>query len=603
MGTMLYAKGIPLERSFDELNLSKPELVRSVHEGYVAAGAEVIETNTFGANRIRLHPFGLEDQVRRINLRGAEIAREVAAKAPHRVFVAGSVGPLGTPLRRSHPVDPSLMEEIFGEQIQALLDGGVDLLILETFSHLDELATAVRVARRLTSAPIVAQMSFLEEGTTIDGDRPEEVPRVLLEAGADVVGANCSFGPQPMLETMERMATGAGEAWLSAQPNAGIPQMVEGRWIYVTSPEYMANHARRFIEDLGVRLVGGCCGTNPDHVRAMANLLRALHPRRAAVSVRPSPAPEGEEARPVPLAERSRLAAKLARGGFCTSVELNPPRGVSPERFLRAARALKEAGVDAVNIPDGARATARISPLAMALLLQREVGLEPILHYCCRDRNLLGMQSDLLGAHVLGIRNLIIITGDPPKLGDYPQATAVFDVDSVGLVGIVQGMNRGRDLAGRTLGGQTAFFVAVGANPGALNLEEEIRHLRDKVAAGAEAVFTQPVFHPGTLERFLAATEEIPLPVFVGLLPLTSFRNAEFLHNEVPGMSIPEAVRERMRSARDAQEARRIGIAVAREVLTWARQSPRIRGAYVMPPFGRYELALEVLEPVLRPDA
>jgi homocysteine S-methyltransferase len=414
------------------------------------------------------------------------------------------------------------------------------------------------------------------------------------ELGADVVGANCAIGPKPMLECIEAMSR-RGDYLLSAQPNAGTPQWFEGRYIYFSSPEYMATYAGRFITGCGVRLVGGCCGTTPDHIRAMSSAIRALRPSRVEISVA-DPAESPAVAAAVPLSERSRFSRKLAEGRFVVSVEVSPPRGTDTAKVLEGARLLHAAGVDAVNIPDGPRASARVTPMALGLLISREVGIDVLLHYCCRDRNLLGMQSDLLGAHVLGLRNLIIITGDPPKLGDYPDATAVYDVDSIGLTRIVRRLNQGQDMVGKPLGPPTGFLIGVGVNPAAIHLEEEIRRFRLKVEAGAECAFTQPVFDTARLRRFLEATEEIDIPILIGILPLTSYRNAEFFQNEVPGMEIPEEVRERMRRAGSGTEARRVGVEIAREALAEARCHARIRGAYVMPPLGRYEMALQVLE-------
>ncbi|MBD3335439.1 MAG: bifunctional homocysteine S-methyltransferase/methylenetetrahydrofolate reductase [Candidatus Eisenbacteria bacterium] len=600
MGTLLYSIGTSLHRCFDELNVTKPDIVRGIHRDYLQAGAELIETNTFGANRLKLLPHGLEDRVAEVNRAGIELAREAVESAGGEAFVAGSIGPLGKPLKRTHPGTEEEIAEILREQIAALVEAGADLLILETFSHLDELLVGVRTARDLCDLPIVAQMSFMDDGTTIDGDRPTMIPERLAAAGADVVGSNCSFGPKPMLETLEAMAEHAPDIPLSAQPNAGYPEMVSGRWIYVTSPEYMAEYARRMIQSAGVRLVGGCCGTTPDHIRSIGSMVKAIRPRRRGLTPRPKPGEaEPTPLDPVPLPERSRFARGLLEGRFRVSVEMNPPRSLSIDKFLAGARRLKEAGVDAINIPDGARATARIGPLAMSVLVQQQIGLEVLLHYCCRDRNLLGMQSDLLGAHTLGIRNLIIITGDPPKMGDYPTATAVFDVDSIGLTEMVQRMNHGLDLQGRSLKQTSAFFLGVGVNPGAINLDEEIRRFRKKIDAGAECAYTQPVFDLGRLEEFLRRTEGIDLPIVAGILPLTSDRNAEFFHNEVPGMDIPEEVRRRMARVGSGRRARAEGVAIARDAFAAVREHPRIRGAYIMPPLGRYEMALKVIEPFL----
>ncbi len=486
------------------------------------------------------------------------------------------------------------MFDLFREQMVGLLEGGVDCILIETISHIEEMRQAIRAARSLCDLPIIGQMTFTEDGTTLFGDRPEEVARALLAEGADIVGANCSIGPKPMLEVLERLAT-AGEFPISAQPNAGSPQRVDGRYIYFCSPEYMASYARRFILGAGVRLVGGCCGTTPEHIRALASAVRSLQPQRAGIGSFTTVEPPMEVAR-VPILEKSRFAARLTTRRFVASVELDPPRGTDVRKVVAGAQILRDAGVDAVNIPDGPRASARMSSLSLGVLLAREVGIEILLHYCCRDRNLLGMQSDLLGAHALGLRNLILITGDPPKLGDYPNATAVFDVDAIGLTEIVDRLNRGRDMAGNPIGDPTSFLIGVGVNPAAVSLVEEVRRLRRKIAAGAEYVLTQPVFDASRLNDLLDQTEDVSVPILVGILPLTSHRNAEFYHNEVPGMSIPDKVRERMRLAGTGEVARREGVRIAREALESALQSPRVRGTYVMPPFGRYEMALEVLD-------
>jgi methionine synthase / methylenetetrahydrofolate reductase(NADPH) len=597
MGTMLYARGVFINRCFDELNLSNPELVADIHRDYLKAGAEVIETNTFGANRFKLARHGLEQKTAEINRAAVDLAREAVAESRREAFIAGSVGPLGNPLQSLDPLGPDQIRGIYHEQIASLLSAGVDLLILETMARREEMEAALLEARALTSLPIVAQMSFNEDGRTVHGEDAGDLAVWMHDLGADVIGANCAVGPKPMLETMEKISR-RGEFLLSAQPNAGTPQWFEGRYLYFSSPEYMASYARRFIRSCGVRLVGGCCGTTPEHIRAMSASIRSLHPSRTVVE---EASPEATEParEPTPLAERSRFAARLASGAFVTSVEISPPRGTDTAKVVEGARRLQAAGIDAVNIPDGPRASARVTPMALGVILAREIGIEVLLHYCCRDRNLLGMQSDLLGAHILGLRNLIVITGDPPKLGDYPSSTAVYDVDSIGLTRIVHRLNLGLDMVGKPLGPPTSFLIGVGVNPAAPNIDEELRRFRLKVEAGAECAFTQPVFDLARLRDFLARTEDIELPILIGILPLTSHRNAEFYHNEVPGMNIPEEIRERMREAGSGDDARRTGVAIAREALQGARRFARIRGTYVMPPFGRYDMALEVLDGVL----
>lgn len=602
MGTMLYARGVFINRCFDELNLSSPALVEEVHEEYLRAGADIIETNTFGANRYKLVRHGLEDKVAEINRVAVGIARRAIEKVRRDALVAGSVGPLGNPAQSLDPLSLPDLRVLYAEQIQGLVDGGIDLLMIETIARREEMEAAIQAAREIApDLPIVAQMSFNEDGRTSRGDEAGDLAGWMRDVGADVVGANCAVGPKPMLECLEAMSR-RGDFVLAAQPNAGTPQWFEGRYIYFSSPEYMAEYARRFIVSCGVRLIGGCCGTTPDHIRAMSATVRSLRPSRVEV-IEPGRESGPPPAEPIPFAERSRFARKLADGRFAVSVEVSPPRGTETAKVIEGARLLRAAGVDAVNIPDGPRASARVAPMALGILLGREVGIEVLLHYCCRDRNLLGMQSDLLGAHVLGLRNLIIITGDPPKLGDYPHATAVYDVDSIGLTRIVRRLNQGLDLVGKPLGPPTSFVTGVGVNPAAPNLDEEIRRFRLKIEAGAECAFTQPVFDTGRLREFLDRTDDAKIPILVGILPLTSFRNAEFYHNEVPGMSIPEEIRERMRQAGSGEDARRTGVEIARQALAESRAFPRIRGAYVMPPLGRYELALQVLEGILVPPS
>lgn len=590
MGTLLYAKGIFINRCFDELNLSQPELVKEVHREYLAAGAEIIETNTYGANSFKLAPHGFRRKVREINRAGAQLAREEAGE---RALVAGSVGPLGRALVAVAQRNQDEARIAFREQIEALAEGGVDLIVIETMSDLDELTIAIREARQVCDLPVVASVTFKDDHSTVFGDTPQEAARVIAAAGADVAGANCSIGPKVTLECIERMRV-ASSLPLSAMPNAGAPQFIEGRFIYLSSPEYMAEYARRFILKAGVRIVGGCCGTTPEHIKAIRNAVRSLRPgqhRAAAVTVETPAKPSLE---PKPTLDKSPLARKLRRK-FVTSVELYPPKGADPARVLAAAANLKEYGIDCVNIPDGPRAMARMSPMALAHLIESTVGMDTILHYTCRDRNILGMQSDLLGLHALGLRNILAITGDPPKLGDYPDATSVFDMDSIGLTRMIRRLNCGEDLVGNAIGSQTAFHVGVGVNPGAMNLDTEVRRYQEKVEAGAEYVMTQPVFDIAHLERFLEQTRGHRVPLLVGILPLLSYRNAEFLHNEVPGMNIPEEIRKSLINCSE-EEARERGITIARESIARARTYEGVAGVYIMPPFGRQKLALQVLD-------
>ena len=591
MGTLLYGKGIFINRSYDELNLSQPDLIRGIHHEYLQAGAEIIETNTFGANSFRLARYSLADKVREINRAGARLAREAAKSFD--VWVAGSVGPLGTRIEPLGKTSFQEAREAFRGQIEALVEGGVDLLILETFGYLDEIHQALMAAKEVNaSTPVVAQVTIDEDGNTLDGSDPETFVPKLVEWGADVIGCNCSVGPVAMLDAMERVRA-LTTLPLSAQPNAGIPRSVEGRNIYLCSPEYMASYARKFVA-AGVRIVGGCCGTTPEHIRTMKSALRVGEARGKSAATRTAGAsPVAIEIPTVLIEKRSALGAKLARGEFITMVEIVPPKGTDIAKEVEGARFLKSVGVDAVNIPDSPRASARMSNQALSLLIQREVGIEAILHYTCRDRNVLGIQSDLLGAAAVGIRNLICITGDPPKMGNYPDATAVFDVDSIGLVNIVHRLNRGLDLGGNPIGTGTSFVVGVGANPGITDLDEEIRRFEYKVEAGAEYAVTQPVFDLRLLEVFLRRIEGCRIPVVAGIWPLVSVRNAEFMKNELR-VSVPDSILERMARAQTPETARAEGVAIAREMLIAARQM--VQGAQISAPNGRYTSAVDVLE-------
>ena len=591
MGTLLYAKGIFINRSYDELNLSQPELIRGIHHEYLQAGAEIIETNTFGGNSFRLARHSMADKVHDINLAGARIAKEAAKSFD--VWVAGSVGPLGI---RIEPLGKTSFAEAraaFRDQIAALIEGGVDLLILETFGYLEEIHQAMLAARDVSSTiPIVAQVTVDEEGNCLDGSTPETFTPRLEEWGADVIGCNCSVGPVDMLEAMESVRALTALP-LAAQPNAGIPRSVEGRNIYLCSPEYMASYARKFVA-AGVRLIGGCCGTTPDHIRVMKSALRVAEARAKTASGTTSEHHAKVVVSPaVALDQRSRLGARIARGEFVTMVEIVPPKGTDIRKEIEGARFVKSVGVDAINIPDSPRASARMSNQALSLLVQQEVGIEAILHYTCRDRNVLGIQSDLLGASATGIRNLICITGDPPKMGNYPDATAVFDVDAIGLVNIVHNLNRGQDIGGNPIGQGTAFVIGVGANPGITDLDEEIRRFAYKVEAGAEYAVTQPVFDLRLLEIFLKRIEHTRIPVVAGIWPLVSVRNAEFMKNELR-VSVPDAILERMAAAKTPEHAKEEGIAIAREMLIAVRDM--VQGAQISAPLGKYSSAVDVLE-------
>ncbi len=591
MGTMLYGKGIFLNRSFDELNLTQPDLVAEVHQAYVRAGADVIETNTFGANRIKLGAFGLAERVHSINLQGARIARHAARE---QAYVAGAIGPLGIRIEPWGKTGVDEAEEYFREQARALLEGGVDLFVIETFRDVNEIGAAIRAVKSVCDLPIVAQVTTEEDGNSLDGAAPEAFVPELERLGAHVVGLNCSVGPAAMLETLERMAAVA-TVKLSAQPNAGRPREIEGRNIYLCSPEYMASYARRFINS-GVRLVGGCCGTTPEHVRHIKMAVKALTPPASRIGARPGGTGRTQAAAIQPIArpEKSRMGNGLSRGNFVVSVELVPPRGFRADALLDQARQLRIHGVDLVNVPDGPRASARMSALSAAVLVQQQAGLETILHYACRDRNLLGMQSDLLGAHSMGIRNLLIITGDPPQIGDYPDATAVFDVDAIGLTNVVQSLNRGLDIGGQSIGQPTAFHIGVAANPGAIDLDEEIRRFHFKVQAGAEFAITQPVFDAQGFGVFLDRIEAFRIPILAGIMPLESLRHAEFMANEVPGVRVPDAVVDRMWRAESAGRAADEGLAIAREIAIELR--PRVQGVQISASAGAVERVLSVVE-------
>jgi homocysteine S-methyltransferase len=597
MGTMLYGKGMYVNQCYDALNTANPDAVRDVHQQYVRAGAELIETNTFGANPVKLEPHGLAGRVTELNQRGAELARDVAGD---EVWVAGSVGPLGKPLSPIGKISVAEAIELFRPQIRGLVVGGVDLILIETVSDIVELSAAVQAARLECALPIVAMATFPAEGRTLVGYTPEEVMTAMTRLGVQGVGANCSEGPHDMLATVERLRQANPEMVLAAMPNAGSPRLVDDRVLYMSSPEYLAEYARRFI-NAGAHLVGGCCGTTPDHIRAIKAMAKALKPAKIAVST-VEPLERAKTVEAVPVEERSPLGAKLAKKSilgrpFVVSVEVNPPKGHEAAKVLEAVERLRFHGVDVVNVPDGPRASARMSSLHLATLIQQRTGMEAVLHFTCRDRNLLGMQADLLGAYALGLRNILAITGDPPKLGDYPNVTAVYDVESIGLVRVLEGLNRGVDLAASPIGEPVRFLIGVGANPGATDLERELRRFRYKVEAGANFCMTQPVYEPSLLEQFLRRVEDCRIPTLVGILPLASFRNAEFLHNEVPGMQVPKKIRERMRKASDAERGAEEGIAIAQEALLACRDL--VEGVYVMPPFGRITAALKVLE-VLR---
>jgi methionine synthase / methylenetetrahydrofolate reductase(NADPH) len=597
MGTSLYARGIFINRCYDELNLSQPEVVRTVHEEYLQAGAEIIETNTFGANALRLQRYGLADKVIEINRAGVEIARKAvsqrADKQSGKVWIAGAIGPLGARLEPLGKISLDEAQAAFAEQIRGLAEGGADLLLIETVSALNEAEQAILAAKSTAPAlPILVMVTVDEEANCLDGSSPETAAARLTEWGADAIGCNCSVGPATVLTAIERMAA-VTDLPLVAMPNAGMPRAVEGRNIYLCSPEYMASFARKLVK-AGVQFIGGCCGTTPSHIRSMKSSLRAMD--AMAVAHHPvKEAPVASEIVPAPMAERSRLGGLIAGGTFVTMVEMVPPKGIVCERELAAARMLRQNGVDIINVPDLSRAAPRMSAQSLCIQIQ-QTGMETLLHYTCRDRNLLSIQSDLLGASSIGLKNILCLTGDPPKLGNYPDATAVFDVDAIGLVNIVRRLNHGLDLGSNPVGVSSGLTIGVAANPGLPDMDNEIRRFAYKVEAGAEYAITQPVFDLKLLETFLKRIEGFRIPIIAGIWPLSSLRNAEFMKNDLR-VSMPDEIIVRMQKAETPEHARAEGILIAREMLAAVR--PMIQGVQVSAPFGRYACAVEILEVVL----
>ncbi|MCE9616287.1 MAG: bifunctional homocysteine S-methyltransferase/methylenetetrahydrofolate reductase [Lentisphaerae bacterium] len=599
MGTMLYARGVFINTCYDELNLVRPDLVKAIHAEYVHAGADVIETNSFGANRVKLRSHGLADKVADINRAAARVAREIA-RTGSDVFVAGSVGPCMRPRQLWMETYADEFREAFREQMVALAEGGVDVIYLETFDHLDELRLAAAVAHAL-ALPVFASFTVSARGETIVGREIEAVVAALQQdANVDGIGINCGIGPQLAYDAVERALPLTTKPFV-VMPNAGMPREVEGRMIYMTSPEYFTSYAKKFIE-LGVRGIGGCCGTQPEHIRQAAKAVKSLSGVKKHITIKDYTREE-VKVRVIPTAEKSGLAAKMMRGEKVTSVELLPPKTIDLTKTLERVRLCHARGVDCINIPDGPRASARVSPMVTSQKILDEVGIEPVLHYCCRDRNLIGMQSDLLGGYVAGLRNFLIITGDPPKLGDYPDATGVFDVDAIGLTLVAHNLNNGRDIGGNPVDPPTGIFIGVGANPCALALDQEIARFFKKIDAGAEFAVTQPIFDPDALFHFLDRVEAYHkrIPVIAGVWPLLSFKNAEFMRNEVPGVTVPDAVLERMSRCSTKEDGIKVGIEIAQE--TCARIASRVAGFQVSAPLGRVEIALAVLQLDAQPVA
>ena len=598
MGTVLYARGVFINRCYDELNLTDPGLILSIHEEYLQAGSEIIETNTFGANRFRLARHGLAGSVAQINAAGVKLARQAVdhlkEKQAGEAWVAGSVGPLGV---RLEPLGKTGLDEAraaFAEQIDALAEAGADLIIIETMSALNEAREALAAAREVApDLPVLVMVTVDDEGNCLDGASPAQAASLLTEWGAGAIGVNCSTGPATALTAIEAMRA-ATALPLAAMPNAGLPRAVEGRNIYLCSPEYMAEFARKAIV-AGVQFVGGCCGTTPNHIRAMRSAMRAID-AQARVQVTGAAPALITETPPAPMGERSRIGSLIAEGSFVTLVEIVPPRGITCANEIEGARQLAKLGVHAINVPDSPRASARMSAQSLCIQIQQQTGIETILHYTCRDRNILSIQSDLLGASSIGLHNILCLTGDPPKLGNYPDATAVFDVDSIGLVNIVHRLNHGLDIGSNAIGASTNFTIGVAANPGVPDIEQELRSFFYKVEAGAEYAITQPVFDLRLLENFLKRIEGQRIPVIAGIWPLTSLRNAEFMKNDLR-VSMPDEIMQRMARTGSPDAARREGILIAQEMLEAVR--PMVQGVQVSAPFGRYTAAAEVIASVL----
>lgn len=589
MGTMLFSKGIFLNQCFEYICLSKPELVAEIHKEYLETGAEAITTNSFGANPIKLSSFGLEEKTAEINRASVKIAREVSYKD---IFIAGSVGPLGVYIEPIGRLPIEEAREAFSIQISALLEEGVDLIILETFTNIDELLLAASVSKELDkNIPVQAQFTYgalQEKNNNINIKNTA----IILEKSVfvDVIGINCSVGPADILTSLIAINECVNKP-ISIMPNAGFPKEVDGRLIYMTSPEYFASYAQKFLEG-GASVIGGCCGTTPAHIKEAGKRILSLNSNKKQIKIEPVSVQRNEKEE-LHLKKRSKLGEKLSSGEWITSIELIPPIGTDLSKIIEKSSGLPKDKVTCINIPDGPRASSRISTMITAIEIENKTGMETILHYCCRDRNLIGMQGDLLGAHAAGLRNLLIITGDPPKLGGYPEATGVFDVDSIGLTTLVKRLNHGIDLGGNEIPEPTTYVIGVGSNPASPFLEKEIDRTFKKKDAGADFIITQPIFDVSVLKIFLKKIRITGLPVLAGVWPLASYKNAVFLNNEVPGVEIPDRIMKRMENTNSKEAARDEGIKIAREIITEIREL--IHGVQVSPPFGNIETALQVI--------
>lgn len=594
MGTMLYQQGVFLNTCFDELNLKAPDMIKKVHQAYINAGADFIETNTFGANSYKLAKYGLGDQVEQINTAATQIAKQAAGE---NALVAGAIGPLGRELTWHSSVTAEQASQAFAQQAKALAAAGVDFLILETFANTEEILVAIKALTAAADLPIVAQMTVGEENETPYGEKIEQaIERIAAQSAVVAVGLNCSTGPAGMLNSIERIHQVTDKP-LSVMPNAGLPREIEGRTLYMSTPEYMAEYAKRFYEK-GAKIIGGCCGTTPDHIREMAKAVKAID-KAAASAPEPKIAIESAEKtveglEPIPLGKRSKIGQKLAQGQKITAIEITPPRGTDLTATLEKVRLCAENGIDAINIPDGPRASSRVSPMVTAIMIQQQIpDIETILHVCCRDRNLIGMQSDMLGASAIGLANMLLVTGDPPKVGEYPDVTGVFDLDAIALTAVVQNLNRGVDIGHNVLSKPLGLTVGVGANPVATDLEREIDRFEQKVEAGAEYAITQPVFDVDMLFNFLDRIESYRIPIIAGIWPLVSYKNAEFMANEVPGVVVPDELLDKMSKAATKPEGVRMGIEIAQEMIE--RINDRVEGFAVSAPFGKVKIPLAVM--------